>query len=104
MTLAAISSTCATMSPCIALAYDDWQKLIEITSDTNPCAGKLVGFASCSMERAHGDDWLQDNDTVAWGVRPSSMPAFINAVVVPECSVLEGHFLEYAIGELGKNE
>ena len=55
------------------------------------------------MERAPGDDWLQDNDSIAWGARPSSVPAFINTVVVQN-ERLEGHLLEHAIAELGKND
>jgi hypothetical protein len=49
------------------------------------------------MDRSPGDNWLEDNDTVARAVQASSIPAFINVVVVPEFWWLERHLLEHTI-------
>ena len=87
------------------IEHKDWRKLIEITASSSPCDSAFIGIASCAMEQTPDDDWLEENDTVAWAAHPSSVLAFINAVAVQDQYVtFQGHFLEHVVAEIGKTD
>ena len=69
-------------------------------------AQRVIKFGSHGVHEslcAAEDEWLQGSSTLAWGCHASSVPAYIDAVVV-EHGVLQSHFLKRAIAEIGRKD